>query len=385
MLSSNINFKNFKIFSNKKNIRNDLKIFFSSKNELFKSFSRKYKNSYDIKKIKKITKNSKIRLIGIGGSILGAKAIYDFLDKKVKKNFIFVDNFYKLKDKNKKKIVNIIISKSGNTIETIINSNLLIKKRDRNIFVSEKKNSYLRELAQKLKAEIIDHNNFIGGRYSVLSEVGMLPAELMGLNVNKFRQLNNIIKNKNFIDILISNVGSIISLQKKKYFNSVIINYDSKSENLFRWYQQLVAESLGKKNKGFMPIVSSMPQDNHSLMQLYLDGLNKNFYTIFFSHEKNINKINENLLLPSHFYLNKKNINSILYNQKTATENIFIKKNIPFRSLEINKRDEKTLGELFIFFMLETILIGKFLNVNPYDQPSVELIKTESKRLFFQR
>lgn len=385
MLSSNINFKNFKISSSKKNLRNDLKIFFSSKNELSKSLSRKYKNCYDIKKIKKITKNSEIRLIGIGGSILGAKAIYDFLDKKIKKKFLFIDNFYKSNFNNKKKITNIIISKSGNTIETIINSNLLIKKKDRNIFISEKKNSYLRQLADNLKAEIIDHNNFIGGRYSVLSEVGMLPAELMGLNVNKFRQLNNIIKNKNFIEKLISNVGSIISLQKKKYFNSIIINYDPNSENLFRWYQQLVAESLGKKNKGFMPIVSNMPQDNHSLTQLYLDGFKKNFYTIFFSNEKNMNLINKNLLLPSHHYLNKKNINSILYNQKTATENIFKRKNIPFRSFEINKKDEKTLGELFIFFILETILIGKFLNVNPYDQPSVELIKTETKRLFFQR
>jgi len=103
MLSSNINFKNFKISSSKKNLRNDLKIFFSSKNELSKSLSRKYKNCYDIKKIKKITKNSEIRLIGIGGSILGAKAIYDFLDKKIKKKFLFIDNFYKSNFNNKKK------------------------------------------------------------------------------------------------------------------------------------------------------------------------------------------------------------------------------------------------------------------------------------------
>ena len=384
MLSRNINFKKFKITTKKKNIRKHLKNLFSSKNELFKSFSIKYKNSYDIKKIKKLLKNSEIRLIGIGGSILGAKAIHDFLDTKIKKKILFIDNFSLIKKNNEKKKVNIIISKSGNTIETIVNTNLLIKKKDSNIFITEKKHSYLRELAQKLKAEIIDHNNFIGGRYSVLSEVGMLPAELMGLNVKKFRQLNNIIKSKNFVELLISNVNSIISLHEKKLNNSIIINYDPKSENLFKWYQQLVAESLGKKNKGFMPIISSMPQDNHSLMQLYLDGFKKNFYTIFFSHEKNINQINKKLILQSHLYLKKKNINDILYNQKTATENIFIKKKLPFRSFEIKKKDERTLGELFIFFMLETILIGKFLNVNPYDQPSVELIKTESKRLFFQ-
>lgn len=385
MLSKNINFRNFKIIANKKKIRKVIKNLFSNNNELFKSFSNKYKDSYNFKKLKKINKNSEIRLIGIGGSILGAKAIYDFLDKKIKRKFLFVDNFSWVEKNDNKKKINIITSKSGNTIETIINSNLLIKKQDRNIFITEKKNSYLRELAQKLKAEIIDHNNFIGGRYSVLSEVGMLPAELMGLNVKKFRQLNSLIKNQSFLESLIANVSCLISLKEKNINNSVIINYDPKSENLFRWYQQLVAESLGKKNKGFMPIISNMPQDNHSLMQLYLDGFKKNFYTIFFSHEKNINQINKKLLLKSHIYLNERNINNILYNQKTATENIFIKKNIPFRSFEINKKDEKTLGELFIFFILETILIGKFLNINPYDQPSVELIKTESKRLFNQK
>ena len=82
-----------------------------------------------------------------------------------------------------------IISKSGNTIETIVNSNILIKNTDKNIFITENKKNYLHILAKKLKAEVIHHNNYIGGRYSVLSEVGMLPAELMGLKSGNFRQL----------------------------------------------------------------------------------------------------------------------------------------------------------------------------------------------------
>ena len=76
-----------------------------------------------------------------------------------------------------------------------------------------------------------------------------------------------------------------------------------------------------------------------------------------------------------------KNINEIIYSQKKATENVFRKKNIPFRSFEIKKRDEKTLGELFCFFILETILIGKALKINPFDQPAVELIKKETKKI----
>ena len=102
----------------------------------------------------------------------------------------------------------------------------------------------------KLKAEIIHHNNFIGGRYSVLSEVGMLPAELMGLNIKKFKQINNLVKNKKFVNSLIANVDSTLYFLKKKKFNSIILNYDESSDNLFKWYQQLVAESLGKKGKG---------------------------------------------------------------------------------------------------------------------------------------
>jgi glucose-6-phosphate isomerase len=236
-------------------------------------------------------------------------------------------------------------------------------------------------LAEKLKAEIIHHNNFIGGRYSVLSEVGMLPAELMGLKSNDFRQLNSLIKNKRFINALISNVSSTLYFIKKKKFNSIIINYDQASENLFKWYQQLIAESLGKHKKGILPIVSNMPKDNHSVMQLYLDGFENNFFTFFYVKEQNSNKINNNTILTSQNFLKNKNLSEIMYAQKHATENVFKKKNIPFRSFEINKRNEKTLGELFCFFILETILLGQSMKLNPFDQPAVELIKKETKKI----
>ena len=139
----------------------------------------------------------------------------------------------------------------------------------------------MKQLATKLKCEVVDHNNYIGGRYSVLSEVGMLPSDLMGLKPSNFRQLNNLIKNKKFFYALTNSVSNIISYVEKKKYNSVIINYDEASTNLFNWYQQLVAESLGKNNLGILPIVSNMPKDNHSVMQLYLDGFNNNFFTFF--------------------------------------------------------------------------------------------------------
>ena len=150
------------------------------------------------------------------------------------------------------------------------------------------------------------------------------------------------------------------------------------------WYQQLLAESLGKKSKGILPIISTMPKDNHSLMQFYLDGPKKNFYTFFSSAEKNSNQINKKLLLKSHSYLSNKNIKKIIYSQMLATQNIFKRKKIPYRSFEILQRNEKTLGEIFCFFILETILLGRALKVNPFDQPSVELIKKETKKILLR-
>ena len=383
MLSSRISFKNFKSKKAKSSlIRKKLINLINEKNEILKSLSKDYKNNFNHKNLKKFKKSLDYRVIGIGGSSLGAKAIYDFLRHKIKKKFFFIDNL-KIDnlEKKKKNHNNLIISKSGNTIETIVNVNLLIKKQDQNILITENKKNYLNLLAEKLKADIIHHNDFIGGRYSVLSEVGMLPAELMGLNINNFKQLNFLIKNKSFFNNLISNVSSTLYFIRNRKFNSIILNYDEKSDSLFKWYQQLIAESLGKKKSGILPVISNMPKDNHSVMQLYLDGFKNNFYTFFYVHEDRSEKLNNNQILSSKNYLRNKSLGDIIFSQKKATENVFNRKKIPFRSFEIKKRDEKTLGELFCFFILEAILIAKSLNLNPYDQPAVELIKQETKKI----
>ena len=383
MLTQRINFKNFQTkIKPKANLKKKLSLLIKENSEILKSLSKDYRNKFNKKKLIKYKKFSNFRVIGMGGSTLGAQAIYDFLKDKINKNFSFINNLQPIKKKDKeKKFINLIVSKSGETIETIVNSNLLVKKKDKNIFITENKNSYLYLLANKLKSEIIHHNNFIGGRYSVLSEVGMLPAELMGLKSSDFKQFNSLIKNKKFLNSLMLNVSSMLHFINQKKYNSILINYDEKSKNLLNWYQQLVAESLGKKQKGLLPIVSNMPKDNHSVMQLYLDGFQNNFFTFFYTHDNKSLKMNDNLILSSKKYLKNKQVSEILFAQKKGTEKVFKKKNIPFRSFEINKRDEKTLGEFFCFFILETILIGKSLNLNPYNQPSVELIKKETKNL----
>ena len=388
MLTSNIKFINFIQKQKKKTIYNFKQLKkenWIKKYKLLLSLTPNYKYSYTKAQIKNLKKQNFFRLIGMGGSTLGAKAIYKFLQDKTKKKFVFIDNLKPKLSKYEKsnEAVNIIISKSGNTLETIINTSILMNQnqKSKNIFITEKKNSYLLNLAHKIRAEVFEHKNYIGGRYSVLSEVGMLPAELMGFDERKFKRLNLLINNNNFLKKLIINVDATLKFIKQGKSNSIILNYDEKSENLLKWYQQLIAESLGKKSKGLLPMISNMPMDNHSLLQLYLDGPKKNFYTFFNVFEKKSEIINKKNILNTHAYLKNKSIFQILNSQKKATENIFKKRKLPFRSFELLRRNEETLGELFCFFILETILLGRALKVNSFDQPSVELVKKETKKI----
>tara|TARA_B100001121_G_scaffold4790_1_gene4187 strand:+ start:5531 stop:6694 length:1164 start_codon:yes stop_codon:yes gene_type:complete len=381
--SKNIKFEGFKSKTKKKKI---ILRYFNSllreNSQTLISLKPNYKNNYSKNLINKFKKFKNIRIIGMGGSVLGTQAIFEFLKKKIKKKKIYFFNnlTQKIVVDKKKKYLNIITSKSGNTLETFVNCNILISKNDANLFITENKKSLISKLAEELKSQIVHHNNFIGGRYSVLSEVGMLPSELVGLKVEDFKQFNYLIKKKNFINSLISNVENIAHLIEKKKFNSIVLNYDANSDSFFKWYQQLVAESLGKKGRGILPVISTMPKDNHSLMQLYLDGPQRNFFTLFNVYDKDSNKLSDKKFSFKESKLSGKNINHVLFAQKKATEEVFRKMKIPFRSFEIYKRNEKTLGELFCFFILETILLGKILSVNPFDQPAVELIKKQTKK-----
>ena len=388
MISQKIKIKNFQYKKKNKNILRILSSLLKDQSQLILSLGSKYKNNYNYKKLVNKLDKQNVRIFGMGGSILGAKAIYDFLKEKIKKKFYFIDNIDEKTPFNKKEnFLDLIISKSGNTLETIVNINIFVKSKNKKIFLTENRNNYLSILAKELKSEIIHHNNFIGGRFSVLSETGMFPAELMGFKASNFRKLNDIIKDKKFLNSLIMNTSAILNYSKKNY-NSVIINYDSQANSLFEWYQQLVSESLGKQNKGILPIISTMPKDNHSLMQYYLEGKKNNFYTFFFSKNSPVNKtkiMKSRLLHETHNYLKDQTVNQILEKQSIATQKVFYKQKLPFRSIVVSKRDENSIGGLFCYFILETILLGRALGVNPFNQPAVELIKIETKKQFAQK
>jgi len=399
MLIKTILFKNNLIKKIKsKNILKTKKKFWELKKDykekkiaLLTSFEKNYKLSYSKKLVKVLRKNKNIILVGMGGSILGAKVLYSFLKRKIKKKFFFLDNLSEknILELNSKKFIKaayIFISKSGNTVETITNVNLIIqnKKNNTKIFITEKTNNAITEIANKLKAEIIEHKNFIGGRYSVMSEVGMLPAELMNLNIKKFKNLNYLINNKNFVNQLISDVSCLYDLSKKNILNSIILNYDPDMSDLGYWYQQLIAESLGKKGKGFIPMVSIMPKDHHSLLQLYLDGPKNNFFTIFASRHQKKYRLSNYLIPKSIKYIAKKNLETILYAQRKAMENALIKNRVPFRIFYFLKKREQELGTIFTFFVLETILLSRLMKLNPFDQPAVENVKQDTKKILLK-
>ena len=357
----------------------------NNKKSFYYLLNKEYKFNFKIEDIEKFKKFKNIALIGMGGSILGSEAIYSFLKQKIKKNFYFFDNidYEKLRNFSKnndlRKTLFLVISKSGNTVETLSNLFFLniIKKNSKNvIIISEKRNSLLYKLSKSLKLFYIEHNPNIGGRYSVLSEVGIVPAYLMGVNIKRIRKNLNILFGRKDQKVLKESTTNLANfLNKNKFQNLILINYSPKLEKFLYWLQQLIAESLGKKKKGFLPIVSNNPKDHHSLLQLYLDGPKDKLFYVFSDNEKDKKKINTKKFTKDIHFFENKTLNSIKSFQRNAFIKTISKKNIPFREFEFEKFDEETIGELFLYFILETIIIGKLTRVNPFDQPAVEQVK----------
>ncbi len=353
--------------------------------------SKKFNFDFKINYLKKYKKFKNIVIVGMGGSVLGSNAIYDFLKHKIKKKVTFFDNLDKeklgrfKKNNNVSNCLFIIISKSGNTIETLSNLkgfNILKLNAKNIIIITEKRKNILNTIAKKYNLFFIEHKNFLGGRYSVLSEVGIIPSFLMGINIVKLRSnLKKYLKDKNKLFLKKSSLALSEIINKKKYRNLIFLNYSPKLEKFLFWCQQLIAESLGKKGKGLLPTVSNAPKDHHSLLQLYLEGPKDKIFYIFSEKETSRNKLKAKKINKQEFFFDNKNIDQIKIAQKNAFIKALLKNKIPFREFKINSVDEQTLGELFSYFILETSIVGKLSKINPFDQPAVEQVKIFTKKL----
>ena len=396
VFKNNIQLKNLKSNSRNYLIKRYNKILLEIKKDLKNNkktisvLDDNFKLNIKIKDLKKFKKFHKIAFIGMGGSILGIEAVYNFFQLKITKKIYFFNNIdekkiisFKKKE-NLSKVLFVIISKSGNTVETLSNTFSLnvIKKKANNIILISEKNNLLSSLSKELNLFHIEHRDYIGGRYSVLSEAGLIPAYLMGINIKKFRsKILNCFDNKNLNFLKESTIKLASLISSKKFSSLIFLNYSPELEKFLYWCQQLLAESLGKKNKGLLPMVSTAPKDHHSLLQLYLDGPNDKIFNIF-SFENN-SELKTTIPTGSSVgsFFNKKKLNKIKNAQRYALIKVLKKKQIPFREFKIKKNNEEVLGKLFSLFITETIIIGKLLNINPFDQPAVEQVKVYTKKL----
>lgn len=364
-----------------------LKDLHEGSNEVLESFTENYQ-----KKIRSIRKkisyqNKKKIVIGLGGSSSGAKALSFYINNEI----IFFDNLDYSYFKNfflQNKISDyffFIISKSGDTFETLALLNLLIlesnKIKNHNIFdsilvITENRENALRSFAQKNDIQIIEHNKNIGGRFSILSETGILPI-LEGDKIivekgsEKFIKLLN-----NAIDDLspIKNAAILLTCldeMKLNMYCNLLYNYRLK--HFSYWFHQLHAESLGKEGKGMTPVTSICPKDHHSMMQLYLDGPRDKFFNIFSPPDE---VYYESFVKQNFVSIESYSPSALLEKQFKSVINVFYDKKIPHRVINIsNHKDPLNLIELFSYFILETILLGKMIGIDPYNQPAVQLIK----------
>ena len=381
---------NSKIY--KKNLRKCSEIFknlFNIKeNFFFNTLSEQYQKNLFLKKIilkKKLHKN--ILIVGMGGSVLGTKMLSSFFG--LDNNYYFLDSLNNsavndLIRKDLSKFSIFIISKSGQTLETLTNCNIILnnfnkrkKEISKNFIIISERNSILFNFAKKNNILFFEHNINLSGRYSVLSEAGLL---MFNLDYKKIVQGINSVLKKDLKKNLINNAATLLTLiTKSKIDTHVSLIYTHNLLNYGYWHQQLLAESIGKNGKDFTPIISECPKDHHSIMQLYLDGKRNKFFTFF-------KTINNEIDHPIKDYfdqkLKKNSLNNIVDAQFNATIKVFKKNLIPFRVILIDqKKPIQSFISLLVYSMLETAILCKALDLNPFNQPAVEAIKKETYSL----
>ena len=357
----------------------------SKENFFFDTLNEQYQKNLFLKKItlkKKLHK--KILVIGMGGSVLGSKMISSFFG--LDKNYYFLDNLndVAVNDFIKKDLSMFsifVISKSGKTLETLTNCNIILnhfKKRKKNLYknfiIISEKNNILFNFAKKNNILFFEHNTNLSGRYSVLSDPGLLMFNLEYKKI--ILGINSVLKG-NLKKNLIRNTAAILTLMKKSKIDAhVSLIYSNDLLNYGYWHQQLLAESIGKNGKDFTPIISECPKDHHSIMQLFLDGKRNKFFTFFKTTNKKIDKS-----IKDHFNQKFKNnsLNNIINSQFNATISVFKKNFIPFRVILIDqKKPTQNLVSLLVYSMMETVILCKALDLNPFNQPAVEAIKKET-------
>jgi glucose-6-phosphate isomerase len=353
---------------------------------------------YTIEQTEKFKRNKRNFVVfGTGGSNLGARALINTLTKQPK-NILFFDNIDPLFFQDE--IINldlnttgfIIISKSGTTPETLSQFGSIINiAREKNnldmlfkncLVVTEFKDSPLFNIAKKNNCTLLEHKKDIGGRYSIFSNVGMIPAILAGLDVKKVHLgASKVIENSDFLDTFkFAQIFKFCS--SNNYFSNVMMTYSDGLTYFGKWYLQLWAESIGKKDRGITALHAVGTTDQHSQLQLYLDGPKDKYFTFIKSnhHKKGLKIDTEIMKEESVNYLINKTMGDLMHAEQDATIDTFKLNNFKFREILLSEITEEAMGGLMANSIMETIAACIYFEVDPFDQPAVEQGKALTKK-----
>ena len=337
---------------------------------------------------------SDVIILGTGGSSLGGQTLCALAPTGgVKLHFvenIDPDSIYRLLNGLPTSTTGfLVISKSGETPETLMQFLICAGKwvasegesalRDHFVVITEDKSSTLKRLVDHWEIPWIPHDPHLGGRFSALSVVGLLPAMILGLDPAAFREgARQVLE-----DLLLPRpsltkepaLGALSAvILGERLPNTVMMPYVDQLALFTKWYRQLWAESLGKKGKGTMPITALGTVDQHSQLQLYLDGPKNNAFTLLFQKQFPADKAvrPEIASVASFCNLVPYSMGQLLEACGRGTYQALLDHGCPTRLFTFDLLTPTTLGALLMHFMLETILAAYILDINAFDQPAVE-------------
>lgn len=334
---------------------------------------------------------STVFVLGIGGSSLGGQALLEIVPSSAPApRMVFLDNpdpvtlERALASTDLKSARFVAISKSGGTAETMAEV-LIAADALRRVMggaglarhlavVTENRPSPLRNFAENIGAPILDHPLGIGGRYSVLTSVGCLPAILMGLDADRLREGARKYLASETREAARGAALHIALSREGLLKETVLFPYSDRLKTFSQWWRQLWAESLGKGGNGTTPIAALGPVDQHSQLQLFLDGPGHALFTLIDVAASGHGPVipAEDALALGLSYLAGRRLGDLVDAELRATAASLSAHGRPVRRIRVEKLDERAMGALFMHFMLETIITGRLMGIDPFDQPAVE-------------
>lgn len=358
----------------------------------------------DLDEINEVAKHisesfDKLVVLGTGGSTLNPQ-IFVSISKNPDK-IIFIDHTDSLAIRNTlesldlKKTAFLSISKSGETLETIVQTLICIdflkkgniKNYSKHLFfITEPRKSYIKNLANELNSRVLDHDTRIGGRFSGLTNVGLLVASYLNLDIKAVRDGAKYVLDNDFgINGCNAAKGATLSVlfSERDITSTVFMPYNQGLNNFSTWYQQVWAESLGKKGKGTTPIVSFGSLDQHSQLQLYLDGPKDKMFTLLIQKEceNDFPLIQGEISNNNLDFLDGRTLKDVNNSFFEGTAKSLVKNGRPVRKIFIDEINESLIGAMIMNFTLETLIAAEIQGINAFGQPAVEHGKHISRKI----